>query len=73
MDTELRLIIQAIVAETRPLGHPDNSLDNLCHELSIPKLNGNGQCNDCECTNCFLGYKDYQYYSNQIVKVWRQL
>lgn len=73
MNAELRLIIQAIQDKARYLGHPKNLLDNLCYELSSPKLDDSNRCIECECTDCLLGYKDYQYYTSQIIKTWRQL
>lgn len=69
MNKHLGLIIQSIVAETRYMGHPDKPLDAICHVFNYMDKG----CEGVACNNCMLGYKDYQYYTSQIIKTWRQL
>lgn len=69
MNKHLVLIIQAIVAETRYVGHPDKPLDNMC--ILFNELDEG--CDYVYCHDCMLGYKDSQHYTSQIIKTWRQL
>ena len=69
MNKHLGLIIQAIVAETRYMGHPDTPLDVLCHVFHYMDEG----CKEVACNDCMLGYKDYQKYTSLIIKTWRQL
>lgn len=69
MNKQLGLIIQAIVAETRYMEHPDKPLDNMC---SLFNELDEG-CEYVDCHDCMLGYKDNQDYTSQIIKTWRQL
>nr|DAX06448.1 MAG TPA: hypothetical protein [Caudoviricetes sp.] len=69
MNTELRLIIQSIVAETRPMGHADKPIDALCHVFNYMDEG----CEEVACNDCMLGYRDYQHYTSQIIKVWKQI
>lgn len=69
MNKHLGLIIQAIVVETKYIGHPDKPLDNICSLFSEM----DGGCEDVDCHDCILGYKDNQQYTSLIIKTWRQL
>ena len=69
MNKHLGAIIQAIVAESRYMGHPDKPLDNMCSLFS--ELDEG--CEYVDCHDCMLGYKDYQHYACLIIKTWRQL
>ena len=69
MNKHLGAIIQAIVAESRPMGHADKPIDALCHTL----FSMDDGCECIYCNDCMLGYKDNQYYTLQIIKTWRQL
>lgn len=69
MKKHLGLIIEAIVAETRPMGHADKPIDALCHVFNYMDEG----CEDVACNDCMLGYRDYQHYTSQIIKTWRQL
>lgn len=69
MNKQLGLIIQAIVSETKYMGHPDKPLDSICSLFSEMDKG----CEDIHCHDCILGYKDNQQYSSQIIKTWRQL
>lgn len=69
MNKHLGAIIQSIVADTRYMGHPDKPLDNMCNLFHYMDEG----CEDVACNDCMLGYKDYQHYTLQIIKIWRQL
>lgn len=69
MNKHLGLIIQSIVAETRPMGHTYKPIDALCHVFNYMDEG----CENVNCNDCMLGYKDYQKYTSQIIKTWRQL
>ncbi len=65
MNKHLGAIIQAIVADTRYMGHPDKPLDKMC-TLFNEMDEG---CEDVYCHDCMLGYKDNQHYTSQIIKI----
>lgn len=69
MKKHLGLIIQAIVAESRPMGHEDKPIDALCHIFNY-MVEG---CEEVACHDCMLGYKGYQKYTSLLIKTWRQL
>lgn len=69
MNKHLGAIIQTIVADTRYMGQADKPLDVLCHIFHYMDEG----CKEVACNDCMLGYKDYQHYTLQIIKTWRQL